>query len=85
MQIRPTNSLHSTQAINFQNRVQTEQAGNSLPVDQLELSAEAKLLETKGDMRMDRISEIRTQIAQGQYDTPQKLEMALSRMFDEIA
>jgi negative regulator of flagellin synthesis FlgM len=85
MQIRPTNSLQSTQAVNFQNRIHTEQTGNSLPVDQLELSAEAKLLETKGDLRMDRITEIRTQIAQGQYDTPEKLEVALSRMFDEIA
>jgi len=85
MQIRPTNSLQSTQAVNFQNRIATEQNANSLPVDQLELSAEAKLLETKGDVRMDRIAEIRTQIAQGQYDTPERLELAVSRMFEEFA
>ena len=87
MQIRPTNSIQSTQSINFQSRNQVEKAGNSLPTDQLEISPQARMLEmsTTDGVRMDRVSDIRTQIAQGNYDTPDKLEMAISRMFDQIA
>lgn len=87
MQIRPTNSIQSTQSINFQSRNQIEKANNSLPTDQLEISPQARMLEmsTTAGVRMDRVAEIRTQITQGNYDTPERLEMAINRMFDQIA
>ena len=36
------------------------------------------------DIRQDRVSGSRTQIAQGTYETPQKLDVAVSRLLDEI-
>lgn len=37
-----------------------------------------------GDMRLDKIADIRRQIASGSYDTPEKMDIALGRMFDEM-
>ncbi len=88
MQIRPTNTIQTAQPVSLQTRNVTERiSGNALPVDQIEISPEARLMETQSvsSARADRIAEIRTQIAQGQYDTPERLELAVSRMFDEIA
>lgn len=87
MQIRPTQTIHTTQSINLPTRNVTERASSALPVDKLEISTEARLLETQAasTSRADRIAEIRSQIAQGQYETSEKLEIAISRMFDEIA
>ena len=87
MQIRPTNNIQTTQAINVPTRNVTERTSAALPVDQLEISNEARLMQTQStsSARADRIAEIRSQIAQGQYDTTEKLEIAVSRMFDEIA
>jgi negative regulator of flagellin synthesis FlgM len=87
MQIRPTNHIQTSQSINLPTRNVTERTSSALPVDQLEISNEARLMETQAaaGSRADRIAEIRTQIAQGHYDTPEKLEIAVTRMFDEIA
>lgn len=38
-----------------------------------------------GEIRADRVADIRAQIASGQYDTAEKLDAAVSRMFDEFA
>lgn len=84
MQIRPTNSIQTTQALNLQTRNSIGQTSQMLPSDQLEISAEAQNLASLGEVRSDRIAEIRTQIAQGQYESPEKLEIALNRMFDQI-
>lgn len=90
MQIRPTNNIHSaqsTQAVNLQTRNNTEATTNRLPVDQVEISSEARLMSTQsaGNTRADRIADIKAQIAQGTYDSPERLEVAVSRMFDEFA
>ena len=37
-----------------------------------------------GDSRADLVAKIRSQIADGSYETPDKLDAALSRMLDEI-
>jgi negative regulator of flagellin synthesis FlgM len=87
MQIRPTNHLQSTQSINLPTRNVADRASSALPVDQLDISHEARMIETQATTgsRADRIAEIRTQIAQGHYDTAEKLEIAVNRLFDEIA
>jgi negative regulator of flagellin synthesis FlgM len=87
MQIRPTNNLQSTQSVQLQPRNTTEKTSHSLPVDQVEISAEARLMSAQSAdaSRADRIADIRTQIASGQYETPEKLQMAVSRMFEEYA
>ena len=36
------------------------------------------------DIRYERVEEIRRQIATGSYETPEKLELALDRLFDEL-
>lgn len=35
-------------------------------------------------LRMDRVNEIRAAIAQGSYETPEKLEIALERLLESI-
>jgi negative regulator of flagellin synthesis FlgM len=88
MQIRPTNHIQTSQPINLTTRNVAERTSSTLPVDQLEISTEARLMETQAagsSARADRIAEIRAQISQGQYDTAEKLEIAVSRLFDEIA
>ena len=87
MHIRPTQTIQTSQPINLQTRNTTERAAVGLPVDQLEISAEARLLgtQTVSGARADRIADIRAQIAEGRYETADKLELAVSRMFEELA
>jgi anti-sigma28 factor (negative regulator of flagellin synthesis) len=89
MQIRPTNNVQTAQSVNLQTRNTTDASGSgAAPVDQLEISAEAQLLsstQSADGVRADRVADIRTQIADGSYDTPEKLDAALSRMFEEFA
>jgi negative regulator of flagellin synthesis FlgM len=61
---------------------------SSSPIqDELQLSAAAQLMEQSRDVpdiRHDRVASIRAEIANGTYETPEKLDMALSRLLDEI-
>ena len=88
MQIRPTSNIQTSSAVNLQtqNTTQGTQSANAAPVDQLDISAEAQMMSaTNGEIRADRVADLRAQIASGQYDTTEKLNAAVSRMFDELA
>ncbi|MGY8748238.1 MAG: flagellar biosynthesis anti-sigma factor FlgM [Pirellulales bacterium] len=89
MQIRSTSNIQTSSAVNLQkqNSTNATQNANSVPVDSLEISAEAQMLSTTGatDIRADRVADLRAQIASGEYETPEKLEAAVSRMFEEFA
>ena len=89
MQIRPTSTVQTSSSVNLQtqNTTKPTDPGNSVPVDQLDISAEAQMMSTSAssDVRADRVADIRAQIANGQYETAEKLEVAVSRMFDEFA
>ncbi|MCP4097368.1 MAG: flagellar biosynthesis anti-sigma factor FlgM [Planctomycetaceae bacterium] len=89
MQIRSTSNIQTSSAVNLQkqNSTNATQNTNSVPVDSLEISAEAQMLSTSGatDIRADRVADLRAQIASGDYETPEKLEAAVSRMFEEFA
>lgn len=89
MQIRPTSNIQTSSAVNLQtqNTTSATDSASSVPVDQLEISAEAQMMSTaaSGEIRADRVADIRAQIASGQYDTAEKLDAAVSRMFDEFA
>ena len=89
MQIRSTSNIQTSSAVNLQkqNSTSATQNANSVPVDSLEISAEAQMLSTSSatDIRADRVANLRAQIASGEYETPEKLEAAVSRMFDEFA
>ena len=89
MQIRPTSTIKSTTAINLQPQAKTSSVASttSVPVDQLNISAEAQMMSaasTRSDIRADRVADIRAQIAGGQYETSEKLEVAIGRMLNEI-
>ena len=67
---------------------------SSAPTDQLDLSSSAKSVNRLdstspiaggGEIRIDRVAEIRRQIADGSYETPEKLDAALDRLLDQIA
>ena len=86
MQIRRTKNIQSTNAVNLetQNKVSTAENSSTAPVDQLEISAEAQRISQTGDVRADRVADIRAQIANGQYETPEKINSAIDRMLDEF-
>ena len=91
MQIRPTNHAINTQAVNLQANNTTTATRNevaSAPVDQFEISVEARAMtgsEASTGIRADRVAELKAQIASGQYDTAERLDAAVSRMLDAIA
>ena len=74
-----------------------ESAGSSRtngPVDQLDLTtgaaaanrmSEANAIAGGGEIRIDRVAEIRRQIAEGTYETSERLDGAIDRMLDHLA
>ena len=90
MQIRATSNIQTSSAVNLQpqNSMNASASANTAPVDQLDISAEAQMMSAAasgGEIRADRVADLRAQIASGQYETSEKIELAVSRMFDELA
>ncbi len=91
MQISGASQVHGAQSISAPH--QTRPAAAPSPTgmsvsDQLDLSPAAQFVDQAHDLpaiRQDRVNQIRSQIANGTYDTPDKLDAALSRMLDELA
>ena len=67
------------------------------PIDQLDLSSSAGEISstggvqrlsaaesTGGEIRVERVADLRRQIADGGYDTPEKLDAALDRLLDRL-
>ena len=92
MRIQGPSYLHNAQPLAGPHRAtgvsESQSTSRSQPADELTLSPEAQAIsqtrESSG-IRMDRVAQIRDQIAAGTYETDEKLDAALSRMFDEIA
>ena len=69
---------------------ETSASSSGTPVDQLDLSnaaTGASRMDSTGaiageGIRFDRVAELRRQIADGTYDTPEKMDAALDRMLD---
>ena len=58
------------------------------PRDQLEISPLGQMLDGLGalpEIRHEKVEAIRQQIASGVYETPEKLDVALDRLLDELA
>ena len=92
MYIYGTSQVHAAQPINPPHRMTPAQAPSSSyasgGVDQLDISPEADFVAQARDLpdiRQDRVNAIRDQIANGTYETSDKLDLALSRLLDEIA
>lgn len=88
MKIQGINFVHAPQNVSGPHRVAATPATTSLgETDQLDISPTADLvsraLETPA-IRADRVSEIRSAIESGKYETDAKLSMALDRLLDEI-
>ena len=67
---------------------------SSAPIDQLDLSSTISSVNRVqsgseiaggGEIRIDRVAEIRRQIASGDYETPEKLDAALDKLLDQFA
>lgn len=81
--LRPVN--HTTGAAAYQG---TEKARQTIEPrsDRVELSRLAQLLDQLRhlpDVRQDLVDRVRAAIAEGTYETPQKLELAISRLLEE--
>jgi len=64
---------------------QTVQAGT--PRDRVEISPLGQMLDGISrlpEIRHEKVEEIRRQIAEGTFETPAKLELALDRLLDEL-
>lgn len=93
MYIYGSSQVHSAQPIAAPHKfggvqsTQGPQARGMSGVDQLDISPEAEMLSqvhNLPEIRQDRVADIRAQIKAGTYDTDAKLDMALSRLLDEI-
>ena len=84
--------IHGPHGINpphapFGNKPAQEAAKTQASGDRVEISpaAEAAIRATEaGDIRVDLVNRVRSEIADGTYETPEKLDAALDRMLDEI-
>ena len=70
----------------------TVEAGQTVqaqaPRDRVEISPIGRMLDGVSrlpEIRHEKVEEIRNQIAAGVYETPEKLELALDRMMDELS
>ena len=91
MQVYGPTHLHGPQAIGAPHAARPAQSPPSASApavgDEVQISDAAKLIEKMQqipDIRQDRVASIRAQIAQGAYETPARLDAAVSRLLDEI-
>ena len=93
MQIHGLGTVHGPQQLKAPHGPQPTQpgsasAGDNINIDRLEISPEADAISRAreaSDVRLDRVNEIRQQIADGTYETEEKLNLALDRLLDELA
>ena len=93
MQIHGLGQVHGPQQIKAPHTQPAPQQasaprGDNINIDQLDISPEADLVSRSRDVpeiRQERVSEIRQQIASGAYETDAKLDAALDRLLDELA
>ena len=91
MYIQGTSNIHAPQSVRAPHRTAApadSSATSSAPgVDELDISSEGNFISQARDLpeiRHDRVADIRAQIKSGEYETPEKLDLALSRLLDEI-
>ena len=91
MQIHGPSNVHGPHNLNGPhfNRNQPAQPnkGAAAPSDQLDISPAAQAAidaHEKGEIRADLVARVRSEIAAGTYETPEKLDAALDHLLDEI-
>jgi negative regulator of flagellin synthesis FlgM len=79
---QPVNSPHSARI----NRPASTPSSGPIQ-DEVQISDAARLLDKVSDLpaiRQDRVNQIRQQIADGTYETPEKMQIAVERLLGEI-
>ena len=92
MQIHGLAHLHGPQVVGAPHTTRvapssTSQVESLKIQDEVNISDAARLVEQvkqAPDIRQDRVQAIRAQIASGTYETPARLDAAVSRLLDEI-
>ncbi len=89
-QAQASHSVQSSSSTRSQTPVDKTPSVQNVPTDQLDLSPEAQALsEGVGidgqGIRAERVAAIRQAIAEGTYETPEKLSVAIDRMLDTFA
>jgi negative regulator of flagellin synthesis FlgM len=91
MQISGTSHVHGPHGINPPHSAHRSQPSQTSPLtaaaDRVDISpaAEAAIQAAEsGEVRLDLVNRIRSQIADGTYETSAKLDFALDRLLDEI-
>ena len=91
MQIQGPAHVHGAQPVNAphaNNRPTPPSASEpGSSADEVTISPEADLLARISEMpeiRQERVDQIRAQIAEGHYDTSEKLDVAVDRLLDEM-
>lgn len=84
--------LHAAQPLNPPHRPAAapppQATHGGFGADQVDISPEADFVSQVRDLpaiRADRVAQIKAQIQAGTYETDEKLDIALSRLLDEIA
>jgi negative regulator of flagellin synthesis FlgM len=91
MHISGTTHIHGPHGINPPHIAHRGQPAPSTPAaqggDRVDISAAAEAAAQaaeSGEIRTDLVRHLRAQIAAGTYETPDKLDIALDRLLDEI-
>jgi negative regulator of flagellin synthesis FlgM len=92
MQVFGPTQVHGPQSIQGPHNVRqtsapTQTSASSNISDELQLSDSAQIASQLNDIppiRQDRVDSIRAQIAQGTYETPDKLDSAIENLLNEI-
>ncbi len=92
MQVFGPTQLHAAQPLRAPHSVRNlagpQAAASAAPTDELTLSTPAQLIDRVRelpDIRQDRVREIRAALANGTYETADKLDGALEGLLNEIA
>lgn len=94
MEVRGTTSVAAAYAANSTGNVvqppKTAKTDSSwvMPKDEVQFSNAAQLADqvsqAGGGLRSERLTQIRAAIEAGVYETPEKMELALSRMLEQV-
>jgi negative regulator of flagellin synthesis FlgM len=87
MQIHGTSHLHGPQSLQGPHWNRPASPTQKMQgADQVDISAaaDAAVSAAEGDIRTDLVARVRSEIAAGAYETPDKIAIAMDRLFDEI-
>jgi negative regulator of flagellin synthesis FlgM len=92
MQIHSATHVHGPHAINTPHAARVDSTQQPMraaaTTDTVDISETGRLLEMAArlpDVRSDRVQQLRAEISQGEYETSEKLDLALERLLDELA